>query len=119
MIQALLPAEHRKHGEVIQFFLALMAVLERQGLRPIADLIEDAANGPDVCQLLRRQVPGLIAIPPKDSMASRANSVALLVEAARCGLPARPNPLWRSCWPFRPEAVWTTRWIPSARAYSG
>jgi hypothetical protein len=63
MMQALPPAEHRKHGEVIQFLLALMATLERQGLRPNAVLIEDAANGPAVCQLLRRQVPGFIAIP--------------------------------------------------------
>ena len=42
-----------------------MATLERQGLHPNAVLIEDAANGPAVCQLLRRQVPGLIAIPPQ------------------------------------------------------
>jgi hypothetical protein len=37
---------------VIKFLLALMATLERQGLRPIAVLIEDAANGPAVCKLL-------------------------------------------------------------------
>jgi hypothetical protein len=50
---------------VIKFLLASLASLERQGLRPNAVLIEDAANGPAVCQLLKRQVPGLIAIPPK------------------------------------------------------
>jgi hypothetical protein len=37
---------------VIKFLLALMATLERQGLRLIAVLIEDAANGPAVCKLL-------------------------------------------------------------------
>ena len=50
---------------VIKFLLASLASLERQGLRPNAVLIEDAANGPAVCQLLRRQVPGLIANRPK------------------------------------------------------
>ena len=54
---------------VIKFLLASLASLERQGLRPNAVLIEDAANGPAVCQLLKRQVPGLIAIPPKGSKA--------------------------------------------------
>jgi hypothetical protein len=54
---------------VIKFLLASLASLERQGLRPNAVLIEDATNGPAVCQLLKRQVPGLIAIPPKGSKA--------------------------------------------------
>jgi hypothetical protein len=39
---------------VIKFLLALMTTLARQGLRPNAVLIEDAANGTAVCQLLRR-----------------------------------------------------------------
>jgi predicted phage terminase large subunit-like protein len=68
---------------VIKFLLASLASLERQGLRPNAVLIEDAANGPAVCQLLKRQVPGLIAIPPKGSKASRAHAVAPLVEAGQ------------------------------------
>jgi predicted phage terminase large subunit-like protein len=68
---------------VIKFLLASLAALERQGLRPNAVLIEDAANGPAVCQLLKRQVPGLIAIPPKGSKASRAHAVAPLVEAGQ------------------------------------
>jgi hypothetical protein len=34
---------------VIKFLLASLASLERQGLRPNAVLIEDAANGPAVC----------------------------------------------------------------------
>ncbi|MFN7897534.1 MAG: terminase, partial [Cyanobacteriota bacterium] len=68
---------------VIKFLLASLASLERQGLRPNAVLIEDAANGPAVCQLLKRQVPGLIAIPPRGSKASRAHAVAPLVEAGQ------------------------------------
>jgi hypothetical protein len=61
---------------VIRFLLASLTSLERQGLRPHAVLIEDAANGPAVCQLLRRQIPGLVALPPKGSKASRAHAVA-------------------------------------------
>ncbi|GDX77254.1 hypothetical protein LBMAG41_23330 [Cyanobium sp.] len=68
---------------VIKFLLASLASLERQGLRPNAVLIEDAANGPAVCQLLKRQLPGLIAIPPRGSKASRAHAVAPLVEAGQ------------------------------------
>jgi len=71
-----LPAEHRKHGEVIQILLALMAMLEHQVLRPNVVLIKAPANGPADCQPLKRQVPGLIAIPPKGSKASRSHAVA-------------------------------------------
>ncbi len=78
---------------VIRFLLASLASLERQGLRPDAVLIEDAANGPAVCQLLRRQVPGLIAIPPKGSKASRAHAVAPLVEAGQVRFHRRSDSL--------------------------
>ena len=54
-----------------------------QGLSPDAVLIEDAANGPAVCQLLRRQVPGLIAVRPNGSKVSRAHAVAPLLEAGQ------------------------------------
>jgi hypothetical protein len=33
----------------------------QQGLRPNAVLIEDAANGPAVPQMLRRRVPGMLS----------------------------------------------------------
>lgn len=54
-----------------------------QGLSPDVVLIEDAANGPAVCQLLRRQVPGLIAVRPTGSKVSRAHAVAPLMEAGQ------------------------------------
>lgn len=40
---------------MIKFLLALMETLEGQGLSPNAVLIEDAANDPTICQLLRHQ----------------------------------------------------------------
>jgi predicted phage terminase large subunit-like protein len=88
---------------VIKFLLASLASLERQGLWPNAVLIEDAANGPAVCQLLRRQVPGLIAIPPKGSKASRAHAVAPLVEAGQVRFHRRSESLIEELLAFSPR----------------
>jgi len=97
---------HRKRLDlpgVIKFLLASMAALERQGLRPNAVLIEDAANGPAVCQLLKRQVPGLIAIPPKGSKASRAHAVAPLVEAGQVRFARKADSLVEELLAFSPR----------------
>jgi predicted phage terminase large subunit-like protein len=88
---------------VIKFLLASLVALERQGLRPNAVLIEDAANGPAVCQLLRRQVPGLIAIPPKGSKASRAHAVAPLVEAGQVRFARKADSLVEELLAFSPR----------------
>ncbi len=88
---------------VIKFLMASLASLDRQGLRPHAVLIEDAANGPAVCQLLKRQVPGLIAIPPKGSKASRAHAVAPLVEAGQVRFHRRSESLIDELLAFSPR----------------
>jgi predicted phage terminase large subunit-like protein len=88
---------------VIKFLLASLASLERQGLRPNAVLIEDAANGPAVCQLLKRQVPGLIAIPPKGSKTSRAHAVAPLVEAGQVRFARKAESLVEELLAFSPR----------------
>ncbi len=88
---------------VIKFLLASLASLDRQGLRPHAVLIEDAANGPAVCQLLRRQVPGLIAITPKGSKASRAHAVAPLVEAGQVRFARKADSLIEELLAFSPR----------------
>jgi len=88
---------------VIKFLLASLASLERQGLRPNAVLIEDAANGPAVCQLLKRQVPGLIAIPAKGSKASRAHAVAPLVEAGQVRFARKADSLIEELLAFSPR----------------
>jgi predicted phage terminase large subunit-like protein len=88
---------------VIKFLLASINSLERQGLRPNAVLIEDAANGPAVCQLLRRQVPGLIAIPPKGSKASRAHAVAPLLEAGQVRFARKADSLVEELLAFSPR----------------
>ena len=88
---------------VIKFLLASLNSLERQGLRPHAVLVEDAANGPAVCQLLKRQVPGLIAIPPKGSKASRAHAVAPLVEASQVRFARKADSLIEELLAFSPR----------------
>lgn len=92
-----------------------MATLEGQGLRPNPVLIEDAANDPTVYQLLKPQVPGLIAIPPKGSKASRAHAVAPLVEAGQLRFARKAESLVEELLAFSPGAVWMTRWMPSFR----
>ena len=68
---------------VLKHLTQTLQVLAEQGLSPDAVLIEDAANGPAVCQLLKRQIPGLIAIRPVDSKSSRAHAAAPLMEAGQ------------------------------------
>jgi predicted phage terminase large subunit-like protein len=70
---------------VVKFLGQCLATLKAQGLGPDAVLIEDAANGPAVCQLLQRQIPGLIAVRPVGSKVSRAHAVAPLLEAGQLG----------------------------------
>ena len=85
----------------VNFLLQTLDALKQQGLSPDAVLIEDAANGPAVCQLLRRQIPGLIAIRPQGSKVSRAHAVAPLLEAAQIGF-QRPTEALQSellCFP--------------------
>ena len=70
---------------VVKFLGQCLATLKAQGLGPDAVLIEDAVNGPAVCQLLQRQIPGLIAVRPVGSKVSRAHAVAPLLEAGQLG----------------------------------
>ena len=78
---------------VVKFLTQTLAALAQpgplgKGLSPDAVLIEDAANGPAVCQLLQRQIPGLIAVRPVGSKISRAHAVAPLLEAGQLAFQA-------------------------------
>ena len=68
---------------VVKALSETLASLALQGLTPDAVLIEDAANGPAICQLLQRQIPGLMAVRPVGSKVSRAHAVAPLLEAGQ------------------------------------
>ena len=80
-----LASEHQHFDlpDVLKHLTQTLQLLSEQGLSPDAVLIEDAANGPAVCQLLRRQIPGLIAIRPVGSKSSRAHAAAPLMEAGQ------------------------------------
>ena len=68
---------------VVKFLIGTLNDLGQQGWSPDAVLIEDSANGPAVCQLLQRQIPGLIAVRPRGGKLSRAHAVAPLLEAGQ------------------------------------
>jgi hypothetical protein len=77
----------------IHFLLSAIAALEQQKLRPNAVLVEDAANGPAVLQMLRRKIRGLLPIPARGSKELRAHAVAPLLEAGQVGFHHRAEPL--------------------------
>jgi len=82
-IEVIWSQHHRLDLPGVVHFLTQSVALLEEGLSPDAVLIEDAANGPAVCQLLRHRIPGLIAIRPSGSKVSRAHAVAPLMEAGQ------------------------------------
>lgn len=59
-----------------------------------AKLIEDKANGPAVIDSLRRTIPGIIPITPRESKTARANAVTPLAEAGNVWLPDHAAAAW-------------------------
>ena len=82
-IEVLWSQHHRLDLPGVVNFLGQTLTALGPALAPSAVLIEDAANGPAVCQLLQRQIPGLIAVRPTGSKVSRAHAVAPLMEAGQ------------------------------------
>lgn len=54
-----------------------------------AKLVEEKANGAAVIDSLRKKIPGIIAINPKESKFARASAVAPFIEAGNVFLPER------------------------------
>lgn len=52
-----------------------------------AKLVEDKANGTAVIDSLRKKIPGIIAVEPKESKFARASAVAPFIEAGNVFLP--------------------------------
>lgn len=50
-------------------------------------LVEDKANGPAIIQVLRRDIPGIMAVNPEGGKVARANAVSGAIEAGRVWLP--------------------------------
>lgn len=57
-------------------------------------LIEDAANGTAVISVLRKEIPGVLAVPPRGSKEARLAAVALFVEAGNVYLPMSDVAPW-------------------------
>jgi len=65
-----------------------------------AKIVERAANGAALIATLRKEIPGIIGVPPKGSKEVRAQSVTATVEAGNCFIPAL------SLDPLRIESKW-------------
>ena len=75
-------------GETLRRVRALKARYPRTG----RIFIEDAANGTAIITVLKREIPGIIAVTPEGGKAARAQAAQPLVEAGNVYLPnPRPN----------------------------
>ena len=57
-------------------------------------LIEDAANGSAVIEMLKKEIPGIIPITPMGGKVVRASAVAPYLEAGNIYLPNPKNAPW-------------------------
>jgi predicted phage terminase large subunit-like protein len=57
-------------------------------------LVEDTANGPAILSVLRREIPGMLAIKPEGSKQARAAAVAPLIEAGNVYLAMADEQPW-------------------------
>jgi predicted phage terminase large subunit-like protein len=76
-------------------------------------LIEDAANGPAVVDVLRRQIPGLLAVKPEGGKTARAAAVQPQIEGGQVMLPP-------SRWPdgrVRVEHAWVEDFIETCALF--
>ena len=55
------------------------------GARPI--YVEDKANGPAVIAMLRREIPGIVAVNPQGGKVARVNAISGFIEAGNVWLP--------------------------------
>ena len=77
----------RRYGRM-SFTNTVKTLLELVQLYPRATvLVEDKANGSAIIDVLKRSVPGIIPITPKESKESRAAACSPLVEAGNVLLP--------------------------------
>ena len=70
--------------DTVTAFRALTARWPQAG----AKLVEDKANGTAVIDTLRKRVPGIVPINPKESKYARANAVSPFIEAGNVHLPS-------------------------------
>jgi hypothetical protein len=102
-IQALLPAAHQQHAERAQVPSGANGDAGASGYAPHCRPDRGRGQWPSGLQAAQRQVPGLIAIPPKGSKASRAHAVAPLVEAGQVRFARKADSLVEELLAFSPR----------------
>lgn len=75
--------------DVIGTMAAIRAQVERH--QPAAVLIEAAANGHAVVQMMRKKLPNIVPIKPDKSKVARASGAAPMIEAGSVFLPVRAH----------------------------
>jgi len=83
-----------------------VVALSQRYPKTTAILIEDAANGPAIINVLNRQVAGIIAVTPQGGKFARAQAASPTVEAGNVWLP-NPRPHGR----LIPERAWVEDFI--------
>jgi predicted phage terminase large subunit-like protein len=78
-----------------------------------AVLVEEAANGSAVVDLLKAAIPGLVAVHPEGGKEARAHAVQPLLEARQVFL---PNPISLAGY-LRPERAWVEDFVTTCEAF--
>ena len=71
-------------------FLATMSAIRRMSEKwptSYTKLVEDAANGPAILSVLKREIPGMLGVVPKGSKVARAMAVSADIESGNVFLP--------------------------------
>jgi len=76
--------------------IAAVRTLSEKWPQAMAKLVEDAANGPAVIDVLSREIPGLIAVKPDGSKVARMTAVSPMIEAGNVYLPSPEIAPWVS-----------------------
>ncbi|MCB6992433.1 phage terminase large subunit [bacterium 210820-DFI.6.37] len=76
-------------NEHLDFPNTVRAILGMKAMHPFvgAILVEDKANGSAIIQVMRSQIPGIIAVEPIGGKEARVNSVSPAIESGNCYLP--------------------------------
>lgn len=74
--------------EHLNFQATMDVMLSRRAMYPCTYiLVEDKANGSAIIETLRKKIPGVIGVNPRDSKEERVNAVSFAIEAGNVYLP--------------------------------
>lgn len=83
--------DHYGLVETITQIKIMREQLQKDYATPVsAMLIEDKANGPAIIQILKAQLPGVIAVEPTGSKEARAMAASPIIEAGNVFVPLEP-----------------------------